>query len=298
MDFQLKNYLADKKAVIDAALKTYIHRFCLSERMFDPAWYCVEAGGKRLRPVLCMAACQALGRESQIALPAACALEMIHTYSLIHDDLPALDNDALRRGKPTCHVQFDEATAILAGDALLNMAFEVLADAGAQADTGTATIWWRVARIIATASGCRGMIEGQARDLAFEGQKLSRAELENLHRLKTGAMIQASVQSGAILAQADEQQMEHLTRYADCIGLAYQVIDDVLNVTGDPQLTGKAVGTDQARSKNTYPSLLGLESSKRYGLDLIDKALHSLSTFDTKADPLRAIAWYIVERNR
>lgn len=298
MKFKLKKYLADKQTLIDAALKSYIERFCLSEKVARPAWYCIEAGGKRLRPILCMAACEAIGGESIVTLPAACAIEMIHTYSLIHDDLPALDNDALRRGKPTCHVQFDEATAILTGDALLNMAFEVLAEAGVQAAESAAKTWWRVACVVAAAAGPRGMIEGQARDLASEGRKLNQAELESLHCLKTGALIRASVQSGAMLGEASDEQIEQLTRFADNIGLAFQVIDDVLNVTGDPKLTGKAVGTDQARNKNTYPALLGLDLSQRYGRELIDQALCSIADFGTKADPLRAIATYIVERNR
>ena len=233
-----------------------------------------------------------------MALPAACALEMIHTYSLIHDDLPALDDDDLRRGKPTCHVQFDEATAILTGDALLNLAFETLASAGIEAPSSNASLWLAVTDIISKASGCHGMIEGQARDLCYEGIELEQNELEAMHRLKTGALIKAAVHSGAVLGCGGDAQIDRLKFYAENIGLAFQVVDDVLNVQGDPAILGKAVGTDVSRQKNTYPSLLGLDRSKSYAHQLIADALQALNIFDNSADPLRAIAQYIVDRNR
>ena len=293
----IKVYLNHQKERIDGALSNYIRRLCPSDRIFEPVWYAVEAGGKRIRPALCLAACNAVGADDENALPAACALEMIHTYSLIHDDLPALDDDALRRGKPTCHVRFGEATAILAGDALLTMAFEVLTEAGLSDEPDNIRVWLQVTQIIARAAGCHGMLEGQVRDLAFEGVRINQSDLESLHRLKTGAMLQAAVHCGALLAGADENQINQLILYADNIGLAFQVVDDILNVKGDPEIMGKAVGTDTQRQKNTYPSLLGLEQSDRYARQLIDTALQSISAFDDKADPLRALAHFIVDRN-
>ena len=203
MTFQIHPFLHKQKQRVDPELARYIRRFCPSDRIFEPVWYAIEAGGKRIRPALCMAACRAVGGHDQLVLPAACAIEMIHTYSLIHDDLPALDNDELRRGKPTCHVRYGEAMAILAGDALLNMAFEVLSDAGLSKAMNDASSWLKVIQIIATAAGGLGMLEGQVRDLAFEGVKLDLAELENLHRLKTGALIRAAVHCGGVLAKGD-----------------------------------------------------------------------------------------------
>ena len=297
MALDIKVYLNQQKERVDGELSHYIRRLCPSDRIFEPVRYAVEAGGKRIRPALCLAACNAIGADDKNALPAACALEMIHTYSLIHDDLPALDDDALRRGKPTCHVRFGEATAILAGDALLTMAFEVLTEAGLSDELDNTRVWLQATQIIARAAGCHGMLAGQVRDLAFEGVRINQSDLESLHRLKTGAMLQAAVHCGALLAGADENQINQLILYADNIGLAFQVVDDILNVKGDPEIMGKAVGTDTQRQKNTYPSLLGLEQSDRYARQLIDTALQSISAFDNKADPLRALAHFIVDRN-
>ena len=296
--FELKSYLADKKSLIDAALKNMVENTVISDRMRQPILYAIMAGGKRVRPILCLAASSAVSGEYDNALPAACALEMIHTYSLIHDDLPALDDDALRRGQPTCHIKFNEATAILTGDALLNMAFEVLSEAGLSSPVDQAYCWLKVLSTISRAAGCRGMIEGQARDIAYEGVQLEHDQLQSLHKLKTGALIRAAVQSGAILGQGSETQINDLLSYAEAIGLAFQVVDDVLNVKGDPEILGKATGTDQAREKNTYPALLGLAQSEQYARALIDRALQAIASFDNKADPLRAIARYIIERNR
>jgi geranylgeranyl diphosphate synthase type II len=296
--FDLKLYLSKKRHLIDNALKNYITSFCLSERMLAPISYVVDAGGKRLRPILCMASCDAVGGDESKAIPIAAALEMIHTYSLIHDDLPALDNDALRRGKPTCHVQFDEATAILTGDALLTMSFEVISEAGRLAPAREGVLWLSILNLVATAAGCRGMIEGQARDLAFEGIKLTQEQLESMHRLKTGALITVTIQAGGIIGGASDSQIGQLIKYAENIGLAFQVVDDLLNVKGDPAITGKAVGSDQLHQKNTYPALLGIDQSEQYARYLIDNALKALSMFDNKADPLRAIADYVLHRNR
>lgn len=297
MTFQIKSYLQTIKDRVDKELQHHISALCKSDRIRQPVSYAVEAGGKRVRPALCLSAFSAISSsDNSQALPIACALEMIHTYSLIHDDLPALDNDDLRRGKPTCHVQFDEATAILAGDALLTMAFEVLTKAGMDADNDSGRLWLHITHVIANAAGSLGMVEGQARDLAFEGIKLDQAALEDLHRHKTGAMIRASVLSGGLLANGNPEQLDNLASYAEKIGLTFQVVDDILNVTGDPKLLGKAVGTDSQRMKNTYPSLLGLKASEDYARSLIDKANEAISSFDDKADPLRAIARFIVDR--
>ena len=296
--FALKSYLTDKKLHIDQSLEDYIQRFCPSDHLQGAVQYAVMAGGKRLRPVLCMSAAAATGGDPSQVMPAACAIEFIHTYSLIHDDLPALDDDELRRGKPTCHMRFSEATAILCGDALLNMAFEIMSEAGLQAPPSICKTWLQVIHIISSASGARGMVEGQARDLAYEGVRLAPQALQALHELKTGALIRAAVHCGGLLAGASEKQIESLLAYADGIGLAFQVVDDILNITGDPDILGKAIGTDLERQKNTYPTLMGLDASQQFARSLIDNALQALSAFDNKADPLRAIATYIIERKR
>lgn len=289
--FDLRAYLDEKRQKINAALERYVrdHR-----RIMQAMRYSLMADGKRLRPILCIAGAEAVGGKESDVMPIACALEMIHTYSLIHDDLPAMDNDDLRRGKPTCHVAFDEATAILAGDALLTLAFDVLSNA----KSTDASRLLQVIRIIAAAAGCSGMIEGQMRDIASEGKLLSLEELEYLHRRKTGALIESSVISGAMLSGAENKDSEQLRAYAGYIGLAFQVTDDILNVKGDPKILGKAVGSDEARKKSTYPSVMGLENSERFTTELIDKALKTLNDFDERAEPLRAIARYVIERKR
>lgn len=268
-----------------------------SGRLLNAMKYSLNAGGKRIRPILCMAAAEAVGGSSDNCLFTASAIEMIHTYSLIHDDLPAMDDDSLRRGKPTCHIEFDEATAILAGDALLTMAFQILASPENR-DSGTAEDKLKIIDLISTASGQPGMVEGQMIDIESEGKKLSVGDLEKLHALKTGALISASVVSGAILGNASAGQLASLESYSRNIGLAFQVADDILNVTGNPELMGKAVGTDSELNKATYPSLLGLDRSKAMAEELVNNALAALNDFGPEADPLRAIARYIIERNR
>lgn len=293
----LKSYIAQQNGLVNTALEMYFQDSPHTQQLLDAMTYSLMAGGKRIRPILCLAAAEAVGGKEDDALPAACALEMIHTYSLIHDDLPAIDDDKLRRGKPTCHIAFDEATAILAGDALLTMAFQVLS-ALEFAEGARATQWLKVIHLISTAAGYRGMILGQVLDINSEGKQLSVRELEVMHELKTGALIEASLQSGAIIGCADNRQLELLKIYSQKIGLAFQVTDDILNVEGNPGLMGKAVGTDSLREKGTYPSILGLEKSKKFAKELIHTALQALDLFDKKADPLRAIATYIIERKR
>ncbi len=293
----LSSYLDSRRQQVNAYLEKCFRAASSSGRLIDAMRYSLMAGGKRLRPVLCMAGAEAVGGRAQDALPAASALEMIHTYALIHDDLPAMDNDDLRRGNPTCHVQFDEATAILAGDALLTMAFQILSDTEF-IDESRAATWLTVIQRISRAAGCRGMVEGQMRDISAENATLTRPALERLHSLKTGALIEAAIYSGAVLGDGDLEQISHLETYAGCIGLAFQVKDDILNVEGDPTLLGKGVGTDESRQKTTYPSLMGLEASKAFARELIEKALQALASFDHRSDPLRAIAKYIIERRR
>jgi geranylgeranyl diphosphate synthase type II len=294
----LKAYLTAKAELINRELAACLPDGDSQSRVVAAMRHSLMAGGKRVRPVLCMAAAEAVGGNAEATMPAALALEMIHTYSLIHDDLPALDDDELRRGQPTCHTYFDEATAILAGDALLTLAFEVLAKHGEHQSPADAGIWLEVAARIAAAAGYGGMVEGQMRDLGAEGRRLTLEELRALHALKTGRLLQAAVISGAMIAKADGDQLIALEAYGGHIGLAFQVADDLLNVTGDPKKMGKAVGTDADRQKNTYPALLGLEASKRYADQLVADALKAIACFDTKADPLRAIARYIVDRKR
>ena len=295
--FDLKNYIEIKSQAVNDTLAQMLQTSQPDETISKAMKYSLMAGGKRIRPVLCLAASEAVGGRPKDAMRAACALEMVHTYSLIHDDLPAMDDDELRRGKPTCHVAFGEATAILAGDALLTMAFEILASVpfenGDQADK-----WLQVIQIIASSAGSRGMIQGQMLDIAAEGSQLNVDDLESIHRLKTGALIEASLQCGALLAEADKDQQRLLKTYARNIGLAFQVTDDILNVEGNPALMGKAVGTDRLNKKNTYPSLLGLDASKQFAQKLIRLALQALEVFDNKAEPLRALATYIIERKQ
>jgi geranylgeranyl diphosphate synthase type II len=295
--FTLKSYIENKRQYVNDALGKILLDSKNSEPIINAMKYSLMSGGKRIRPVLCFAAAEAVGGKPENVLTAACALEMIHTYSLIHDDLPAMDDDELRRGKPTCHIAFNEATAVLTGDALLTLAFQVLSSVRV-ADGGQAVRWLEVVRIISVAAGHQGMIQGQMLDMAAEGRRLSVEGLKNMHSLKTGALIGASLQCGAVLSDAKPQQINALKIYARNIGLAFQVTDDILNVEGDPETLGKAVGTDELRDKSTYPAVLGLESSKQFAKNLLDKALHALEGFDKHADPLRAIAAYIIERKR
>ncbi len=254
-------------------------------------------GGKRIRPLLVYLTGQMLGVTPATLDGPACALELIHVYSLIHDDLPAMDNDELRRGKPTCHIRFDEATAILTGDALQSLAFYILAHDPGMVDD--ARLRLKMVETLALASGSRGMAGGQAMDLAAEGadQTMSFIELENMHIHKTGALIRASVQLGA-LSQPDieDVQREKLDHFAKCMGLAFQIRDDILDIEGDTQTLGKPQGSDEARHKATYPALLGMTEAKRHADELHQEAIHSLSHWGEAAQPLRDIAGYIIHR--
>jgi geranylgeranyl diphosphate synthase type II len=295
--FDLNSYILSKRRQINSALEEILGHASNYSRLIKAMKHSLMAGGKRLRPILCITAAEAVKGKTDDVMRAACALEMIHTYSLIHDDLPAMDNDNLRRGQPTCHIAFDEATAILAGDALLTFAFEILSSIELT-NINHALKWLQVINTTATAAGYKGMIEGQMRDMAAEETLISLEKLEEMHALKTGALIEASIIAGAILGDGSLEQIEKLKIYAKNIGLAFQVTDDILNVEGDPALMGKDVGTDKARKKSTYPSILGIEKSKGFAKKLVNNALQSLDHFDNKSDPLRAIAHYIIERKR
>ena len=297
--FDLSSYLFSKQKQVNRTIDEIIDQTTNSSVVVTAMRHSLLAEGKRIRPVLCIAASQAVGGRTEDVLMAACALEMIHAYSLIHDDLPAMDNDDLRRGKPTCHIAFNEATAILAGDALLTLAFEILSSIDLnRIKVNNAVKWLRVINIIAKAAGYKGMIEGQIKDIAAEGNRIGLKDLEKMHALKTGALIEASISTGAILGNGSVEQIQQLNIYAKNIGLAFQVIDDILNVEGDPAVMGKDVGTDQVREKSTYPSILGIEKSKEFAKNLVNNALQALDYFDNKSDPLRAIAHYIIDRKK
>ena len=296
-NYDLTTYLNDKKELINNELDKNFRDIASSRLLFKAMRYSLMAGGKRIRPILCLAASEAVGSDPEAALPAACALEMIHTYSLIHDDLPAMDDDELRRGKPTCHVAFNEATAILAGDALLTLAIQILSSPVNIKET-QALVWLNVIHVISIATGYKGMIDGQMRDIISEGKLLSLDDLENMHALKTGALIEASICCGAILGNGNRKQIKQLKIYAKNIGLAFQVTDDILNVEGNPAVMGKAVGTDKNRKKSTYPLIMGLKESKIFATNIVNNALKAIENFDNKADPLRAIAKYILKRKK
>ena len=259
--------------------------------------YSVQNGGKRVRATLVYASAEAVGCCSKHSCPnhhaldaAACAVEFIHAYSLVHDDLPAMDDDTLRRGKPTCHIAYDEATAILAGDALQTLAFETLARIDLPAETRLALI-----TTLAQASGYQGMVGGQVLDLAGENRSLTLAELELMHGHKTGALIRASIRMGALIAKADETQLARLDDYARAIGLAFQVIDDILDIESSTEILGKTSGADQALHKSTYPALLGIGGAKHKARELHDTALAALATLE-QADRLRQLSAFVIER--
>lgn len=289
-------YQSACQARVDGALEPlFIAPTPELERLYAAMRYSVMNGGKRVRPLLVYAACEALGAPAEHANGAACAVELIHAYSLVHDDLPAMDDDDLRRGQPTTHKAFDEACAILAGDGLQSLAFNALLDPHLSPQTDALRL--AMVQALATAAGPAGMVGGQAIDLGSVGMKLDQQALAFMHRHKTGALIEASVRMGGLAsARADQAQLDALQVYAQAIGLAFQVQDDILDVESDTATLGKRQGADIARDKPTYPALLGMEAAKAYAIELRDQALVALERFDEKAEPLRALARYIVER--
>lgn len=285
----LEAFLSDKARKTEAALAEHLESWReASPLLEEAASYSLFAGGKRIRPALVLGAAEIVAGTDACALPAACAIEMIHTYSLIHDDLPAMDDDDLRRGKPTLHKVYGEAIAILAGDALLTMAFDLLAQTGNM----------QVVREVAQASGPCGMAGGQALDLQCEGHCVGLETLQVIHARKTGALIRVSLRSGAILAGADAAQMAALTRYGDYLGLAFQIADDILDVVGQEAAMGKPAGSDAAHAKSTYPALMGLERARDYADAAAADAVAALSLFGAEADVFRALARYVVTRDK
>jgi geranylgeranyl diphosphate synthase type II len=291
----LKLYLKERGALVNDALDSLLpseERY--PARVHSAMRYSLFAGGKRLRPILVLAAFEAVGGKGTGAINTACAFECIHTYSLIHDDLPAMDDDDLRRGVQTCHRKYDEATAILAGDALLTLSFQMIAESSLKGLDKERLL--RVIFELAHGAGSAGMIGGQMADIEAEGADVTLPELQQIHILKTGTLMLSALRCGAILGGATSEQFEALSRYGKSIGLAFQIADDILDVTGDSELTGKAVGADEERDKATYPAILGLEESKRRAAELVERAVASLESFGDEAEPLRLIASFITER--
>jgi geranylgeranyl diphosphate synthase type II len=334
----IKTYLKEKRELIDSYLKSYFSVTRKPSVLHEAMSYSLFAGGKRIRPILAFASYEACGGDSKNIIPFASALELIHTYSLIHDDLPAMDDDELRRGKPTSHKVFGEAMAILAGDALLTEAFYMITNPpsppfskGGDTEIGALFSKWemgglstgnsppppsmgrdrvggssgveinpssliKVVREVSLASGASGMVGGQAQDMLSENSEPDKDTLHFIHLHKTAALITASVRMGPMLAGSDEGTMNALTRYGENIGLVFQIIDDILDIEGDPKELGKSAGLDKRKMKMTYPSLLGVEGSRQKAQDLISEAINALHIFSSEADPLREIARYLIKR--
>lgn len=297
---EIQRYLQEKKELVEEALERYFLTPMKQTQgvedlpaLHEAIRYSLLNGGKRIRPILCIASFEAVGGRGDGILPFACAIEMIHTYSLIHDDLPAIDNDDYRRGRLTCHKVFGEAIGILAGDALLTEAFRLMTDHS----SNEVKIVLEVINEVAQAVGIFGMIGGQVKDVESEGKKIDPSTLQSIHRQKTGALIRASVRTGVKLARGNEQTIQAFTAYGEKIGLAFQIVDDILNVEGDKVRFGKNIGSDLCRKKATYPSILGLEVSKRTARELMESAIEALNSFGSEADPLREIARFIVLRD-
>ena len=288
---RLKAYAEAHRPAIDEALDA-----CLptaegpAGRLAEAMRYSVFAGGKRFRPMLVLAACELCGGEQRMALPPACAVELVHTYSLIHDDLPAMDDDDFRRGRPSCHKAFDEATAILAGDALLTLAFEIVARPQSAAHAAEFVLE------LARGAGTAGMLAGQMADMAFEGAQPTAEAVDFIHRHKTAALIAASVRLGAIAAEAPQGTVDSLGRYGQSLGLAFQVADDALDLEATTEQLGKTAGKDAASGKVTYPAVFGLAGARTRAQQLVGQAIAELAPFGPPADLLRGIAHYVVER--
>lgn len=291
----IKNYLKDKKDNVDSFFRSYFREERKPAVLQEAMLYSLFAGGKRIRPVLAIASYEACGGNPDEILPYASTLELIHTYSLIHDDLPAMDNDDLRRGKPTNHKIYGEAIAILAGDALLTEAFSILSDSSFSRSVKESNLL-KALREITLASGFGGMVAGQAQDILSENAAPDKDTLAFIHTYKTAALIRASVKLGPILSASSEDQLQALTVYGSSIGLAFQIVDDILDVEGNTEELGKSVGSDERINKMTYPRLYGIERSREIAGNLIADAVDSLKIFSSEADPLREIARYILNR--
>ena len=291
--FELKTYLAQRKQLVEKALDESLP-IVYPEKIYEAMRYSLMAGGKRLRPILCLATCELVGGTLEMAMPTACALEMIHTMSLIHDDLPAMDNDDYRRGKLTNHKVYGDDIAILAGDGLLAYSFEYVAS---QTKNVPPQQILRVISQLGRATGAAGLVGGQVVDLESEGNPdISVDTLTFIHTHKTGALLEACVVCGAILAGAQEAEIQNLSQYAKNIGLAFQIVDDILDITATKEQLGKTAGKDLQAQKATYPSIWGLEKSKSQAKQLVEEAIDSLSNYGEKAQPLQAIATFITAR--
>ena len=291
----ITSYIEDKRKQVDGFLKKYIsakkrNKNC-PKALAEAMSYALTAGGKRVRPILALASYEAVGGRSKGILNVASALELMHTYSLVHDDLPAMDDDDLRRNKPTTHMVFGEATAILTGDALLTDAFHMISTSHASPKKLIDVI-----QELSHACGPEGMVGGQEVDILLEGKKAKKQDVLYIHSHKTGAFIRGAVRIGALMGGASRARLDALTEYGDKTGLAFQVVDDILDITGTKAEIGKSTGADAAKGKNTYPSIFGLEKSRDIADNLIREAVHALSGFNKKADPLREIAHYILSR--
>ncbi|HEU0273360.1 MAG TPA: farnesyl diphosphate synthase [Candidatus Udaeobacter sp.] len=290
----LKNYLRTRQKKVDRALDRYLPKANTKPATLHKAMrYSLFAGGKRLRPILCLAAAEACRGDIDNAVPLACAVECIHTYSLVHDDLPSMDNDDFRRGRATCHKVFGEGIAVLAGDALLTIAFEI-------ASTARPTSRYDISKLlreVAVAAGSQRLIAGQVADLEAEGKRVNRDQLRFIHENKTAAMLKSSVRLGAMSANADAKRLAAITKFGQRLGLAFQVIDDILDVTQTSEILGKSAGKDVAAKKATYPAVIGLEKSRAEARRLTREAHESLSVFrESDADTLHALANYLLER--
>jgi geranylgeranyl diphosphate synthase type II len=291
---ELKRYLASRQKEVDRALDRFLPKETAKPATIHKAMrYSLFAGGKRLRPILCLAAAEACDGKIEAAIPLASAMECIHTYSLIHDDLPSMDNDDFRRGRPTCHKVFGDGIAVLAGDALLTLAFEIAA-------TAEPTRRYKLQQIIseiATAAGSRKLIAGQVADLEAEGQPITRAGLRFIHENKTAAMLIASVRLGAMSANASDELLGAVTKFGAALGLAFQVIDDILDVTQTSEKLGKSAGKDIAAQKATYPAVIGLEKSRREARRLTKAAHAAIAVFGSNGERLHALADYLLQRD-
>ena len=296
----IKTYLDEQQSLVEDALARYMLQ---AEGDFsghiETLRYSLFAGGKRIRPILCLASARMVSTNTETdmsVLPIACALECIHTYSLIHDDLPAMDNDYLRRGKPTNHAVYGEAPAILAGDSLQCFAFDLLSNQ--DSDRITAKDRLKIISVISRAAGPAGMVGGQYLDVVNEGKEISYDLLRTIHRSKTGMLITASVLAGGIAGGATANQLLSMNEYGDAIGLAFQIVDDILNVESTTEQLGKAAGSDAKRGKATYPAFFGIDKSKEMAGEAVAKAIHAITNFGDGAEPLRALARYIIERKK
>jgi len=286
--------IESNRSLIDQALERYceLGDDC-PDHLAEAIRYCLLAPGKRIRPLLTLAAAEICGGEVSTAIPAACAVEMIHNYSLIHDDLPAMDDDDLRRGRPTCHIKFDEATAVLAGDALIPMAFELIAS-----EIKPASVAVECCRLLANASGPTQLVGGQANDLACEFGVQDRQMLERIHRCKTGALLTVSLEMGAVVANAKQSDRNCLVEYGQHLGLAFQIVDDLLDFRGSQTKMGKQTGKDADRGKLTFPSVLGEAESESYLREITEKAIQAIEPFGDSAKPLELLANFVVSRSR